>query len=129
MQRHMVHHRAKRVLAVRRCSSQFYRLRDCCSQRTRMVRVGGDDILAGARTHRGRTRYSGAERAHNTAAVRFLLHGYLHLIHRALEAEGLRCITERSAPLTGSGLCGYVRHALLLAVVALRDGGVQLMGS
>ncbi len=127
MQRDMVHHGAERIFAARRGSSQFDGLGDSRAERARMVRLTGDDIFAGAGGHRRRTGDSSAESAHDRTAVGLLLHRYLHLINGALKTKSLGRITECRAPLTGAGLCGDIRHAFLLAVVTLRNGGVELV--
>ena len=129
VQAHMVQHGAQGVLAVRGGDGQFDGLGDRTAQRTLVVRIPGDDVLAGAGGH-GRGRGDGrAEGLHDGTAVRLLLIAHLDHIDGAVDAELLGRVGERAAPLAGAGLGGEVRDALLLGVVGLGDGGVQLVAA
>ena len=92
-----------------------------------MIRITGDDIFSRTGGHGRRTFHRCAKRTHDTATVWLLLHGDFHLINRAFQAKGLRCITERRAPLAGTGLRRDIGRSFLLAIIALRDGGIDLM--
>ena len=125
----MVEHRTQGVLAARRHRGQLNGLRDSGTQRAGMVGVTRDDILTGTGRHRGRTRHSSPEGAHDRRAVGLLLHRYLHLINGSLQAEYRSRIGQGGAPLSGTGLGGDIGRALLLGIVALGQGRVDLVGT
>ena len=127
VQPHVVEHGAEGILTVGRGGGQLYGLGDGGAERSAVGGVLGEDVLAGAGGHRGRAFYHGAEGAHDGGAVGLLLHSDLHLIYGAVEAVDLGSIREGCAPLSGTGLGGHVGGALLLGVVALGQGGVDLM--
>ena len=129
MEGDMVQHRAQRVFTSRCGGGQLDGLRDRCTQGAGMVGVSRDDVLSGACRHRGRSFHSSAEGAHDHRAVRLLLHRDLHLIHGGLQSVELGGIAERGTPLSGTGLGGHVGVAFLFAIVALGQGGVDLMGT
>ena len=51
----------------------------------------------------------------------------LHHIDCQLQAECLGCVGQSGTPLTGTGLRRDIGNALLLAIVGLRQSGVQLV--
>ena len=50
-----------------------------------------------------------------------------YLIDSGFQSEEAGGICQGSSPLSGTGFGGHVSHSLLLAIVCLRDGGVQLV--
>ena len=129
VQGHMVQHRTEGVAAVGGVHGQLHSLADGGAQRTLVVGILGEDILAGAGTHRRRCDDLCAVGLHDAAAIGLLLVRYLDHIYGCLEAEHLGCIAQRGAPLAGAGLGGDIGDALFLAVVCLRQGAVELVAA
>ena len=94
-----------------------------------MIRVAGDNVLAGTGTHGRRAFHVRPEGAHDARAIRLLLHRDFHLVDGALQSVELSGVGQRGTPLPGSCLCGHVGVSLLFAVVALRQGGIDFVGS
>ena len=55
------------------------------------------------------------------------MHGDFHLVDGALQSEHAGGVGEGGSPLSGARFGGDVRHALLLAVVALGQGRVHFV--
>ena len=102
-------------------------LGDRDAQRTGVVRVGLEVVLAGLGQVRRRAVHGGAERLDHHPAVGLLVEGGADLPHLALEAEQGRGEAQRGAPLAGTGLGGELADAGLRVVVRLRHRGVHLV--
>ncbi len=94
-----------------------------------MIRVPGNDILAGTRGHGRRRSDRCAESLHDRTPVGLLLITYLYHIDRTVNAELLRRIAERTAPLTGTGFRRQIGNSLFLRIIGLCDSGIQFMAA
>ena len=127
MQGDVAQYRPERVFAIRGRACQFDGFRDGRTQRTLIVRVLGQDVLARTGGHGGRSGDLRAERLHDAAAVGLLLVTDFDLIDSRFQPEHLGGVGEGCSPLARAGFCRYVRHALLLAVVSLCQCRVQFV--
>ena len=123
----MVEHRPQGVLAVRGRGGQFHSLGYGCSQRSRVLRVTRDNVLAGTSRHRGRPCHSSAEGTHNGRAVGLLLHRDFYLIDCRFQSEDRSGIGQGCAPLPRTGLGSDVGRSFLFGIVALGQGRVDLV--
>ncbi len=123
----MVHHRAEGVFAVGGAYGKFHRLAYCGAERALVIGVVGYDFAACFGGHARRGYNLGAVGLHNRPAVRLLVVGNLDHVHGEVYSEHFCGKRQRRAPLSGSGFGCYIGDTLLLAVVSLRNGGVQLM--
>ena len=127
MQSHVIQNRTQGIFTARSGGSQLYSLRNGCTQRTRMMRIAGNDVLTSTCTHTRRTLNGSTKGTHDAGTVWLLLHGNLYLINGSLQSVELGSIGKGTTPLTSTCLCSNIGITLLLAVVALRNGRVDLM--
>ena len=127
VERYVIEDRAEAVLAIGRRNGQFDSLGYCDAERAETVGIGGEDVLAGTRTHGRARRHLSAVGLHHAATVRLLLVAYFDHVYGQFDAELPAGICKGGTPLTGAGLCGDVRHALVLAIPSLCQGRIELV--
>ncbi len=127
MQRHMIENRAERILTVRRSHGKLHGFGYSRTERTLIVRVLRNNLSSGLGRHTRRGYNLSAISLHDGATVWLLMIRHLDHIHGQFKAEVTGGKRQSRTPLARTGLGGYIGHALLLAVVSLRYGGIQLM--
>ena len=127
MQSHVIQNRTQGIFTARSGCSQLNSLRNSSTQRTRMMRIASNDVLTSTCTHTRRTLNGSTKGTHDAGTVWLLLHGNLYLINGSLQSVELGSIGKGTTPLTSTCLCSNIGITLLLAVVALRNGRVDLM--
>lgn len=122
MQADMIEHGTEGIFAIRGSSGQFDGLGDGTAQRTAVIRINREDVLAGTRAHGRRRCHVRPEGLHDGTPVWLLLEADLDHVDGALEAVHLGRERKGAAPLSRSGLGGDVGHALLFAEIGLGEG-------
>ena len=127
VQHHMIHHATQRIFAIRRLHRQFNSLRNRRAQTSLIIRMCRQDVSPGTGTHTRRCNHLCSECLHDRTTVRFLMVADFHHIDSQFQTERLGCVGEGCAPLTGTCLSRNIRYAFLLAIISLRQSGVQFV--
>ena len=129
MQKHLTQNAAQHVAVALVCGRVLNGFGNRAAKASAGAGMLLQNLAADVRRLRRRGRYLRAVGAHDLAAERLLLIGYLHHVHVAVQPQIRARHGQRRAPLARAGLGGHALQTLILGVVRLRDGGIQLVAA